>query len=524
MIEHSRANRAYIALNGLAERIHAWLGGAVGTDGSYPAPALAKRAVQAIVEPMFSPFLREYGARAAAGTDLPPGASGKFCCGGYGIDLETGRVAPELRTALRCIAEFAALWLQHLAVFLQWALRRPGGDGPATLVFGVGRDSIWAGGSDARFLDYCRKGPIAPLSQASRLLVQTGPDRPEAGLPDGRHAHYVRFPQQALLLGQRFSARWLAELLYGHCAALLEYLRLMARAPALCALGRDYASHALATSLARRGLIESVVLTVSNYSRQLLWMTDLPGRRFRCHMVWYSMSSNPLTYKADPVFAAFPLYQYIRADDFWLWTPGQAAFLARVGIPGERHTIGPILWYLPGVPPRQDRPEFRVAVFDVLPVSEAWNRTYGLPYNYYETANAIRFIRDITAAAHAAESALGRRVSLVLKHKRPVAAIHDAAYQAALAEAGAPPHGRLESVPPDTDIFSLIASADLVVVIPFSSPAYIASHLGVPSVYHDPTGALAPLYEQAPGIQFSGSDQELARTFQAVLARAIEAA
>jgi polysaccharide biosynthesis PFTS motif protein len=46
--------------------------------------------------------------------------------------------------------------------------------------------------------------------------------------------------------------------------------------------------------------------------------------------------------------------------------------------------------------------------------------------------------------------------------------------------------GKFKLLDPDIDIFELISSARLVVVIPFSTPALIAKRLGVKSCYYNP--------------------------------------
>lgn len=512
--------RSYQALNTLAERIHARLQRTLPEVPIYSRFALSKRTTQGVVEILLNPFLRELAARVAAGNDLLPPERDVLRCGGFRINQSTGDIHATLPLVIRRVGEFMLLWCYALMVMGSWMLRAPATSrGAATLVYGVGRENIGNPESSARFLKFCRDGPIEPLVKASRLVVQRvdvpAAHRAEDGI------EFSRFPLLALLLGQRFQAGWLLRLLRHHFSALLQYFFNVLRAPVLCVLGRDYAEHGLAVALNDHSLIENIIITNSNYARQPLWMTNLPGRRYRLHMVWYSVSgSNPLVYKVDPVVGVFPLAPLLRADEFWYWTPGQAAFYARLGVDGTTHVVGPILWYLPGSAPAASSDgllrEYRVAVFDVTPTNPAFAQGYGLAYNYYDGKNVAAFIEDVITAQRAAESALNAKVAVILKNKRTYAGIHDQDYLS-LIRALSRPGGSIRLVPPETDMFSLISNSDLTVVIPFSSPAYVASHLGVSAVYHDTTGMLAPTFEASPKIRFSSSRDELARVFVAEL-------
>ena len=339
--------RSYQALNALAERIHGWLQRTLPDVTICSKPALAKRSGQGAVEILLNPFLRELAARAAAGSDLLPPEQGVFRCGGFEINPSTGEIRPTFFLLIRRVAEFALHWCYALVVIGSWFLRAPRDSrGAAILVFGVGRENIVEGESSARFVKFCSEGPITPLVHAGRLIVQRVDDPASDCVRD--RIEYARFPLHAHLLGQRFRAGWLIRMLWHHFSALIQYFFNVLRAPVLCVLGRDYADHGLAVVLNDRALIENIVITNSNYARQPLWMTDLPGRRYRLHVAWYSMSgSNPLVYKDDPVVGVFPLAPFLRADEFWFWTQGQAAFYARLGVAGMMHVVGPILWHLP---------------------------------------------------------------------------------------------------------------------------------------------------------------------------------
>jgi hypothetical protein len=434
-----------------------------------------------VVEILLNPYLRGLAARAAAGSDLLPPERDALRCGGFKINPFTGKIRPTFPLLIRRVGEFTLHWSHALVVISSWVLRAPRNSrGAATLLFGVGKESIAQGEIAVRFVKFCSEGPITPLVQANRLLVQRV-DGPASGCANDR-TEYARFPLHALLLGQRFQAGWLLRILWNHFSALLQYSFDVLRAPMLCVLSRDYADHGLALVLNDLALIENVVTTNSNYPRQPLWMTDLPGRRYRLHMVWYSVTSNPLIYKDDPLVGIFPLFPWLRADEFWLWTQGQADFFTRLGVAGTMHVVGPILWYLPENAPgarwSEVQDAYQVAVFDVTPTNRTFDQGYGLAYNYYDGSNVAAFIEDIIFAQRATESALNKKVTVILKFKRIHTRIHHQDYLALIRKLSEP-EGPIRLVPPETNMFSLISGSDLAVVIPYSSPAYVASRADV---------------------------------------------
>jgi polysaccharide biosynthesis PFTS motif protein len=73
-------------------------------------------------------------------------------------------------------------------------------------------------------------------------------------------------------------------------------------------------------------------------------------------------------------------------------------------------------------------------------------------------------------------------------------------------------------IPYEANLFSLLSECSLAVVIPYSSPAYVASYLGVPAIYYDPTRELLPTNEQSSLIFFASGRDELIRTISEILA------
>jgi polysaccharide biosynthesis PFTS motif protein len=55
----------------------------------------------------------------------------------------------------------------------------------------------------------------------------------------------------------------------------------------------------------------------------------------------------------------------------------------------------------------------------------------------------------------------------------------------------------------------MVSESIVAVTIPYSSPAYVAAALGIPSIFYDPTGTLVPSYEEVHGLQYAAGISDL---------------
>jgi hypothetical protein len=494
----------YNRVAALLRRIELALEAGIRDGPIYGREAVARRLLQEIGTLMVPELRREDAHRAVAGRPALEQETLVFDCAGLEIDSGSGRVRCGARLWLRSVGAFVVFWCGLLGVAAASTVRRAHGFS-ATLVSGV--DEPLESG-DAAFAEFARSGPIAPLNEARFLLVQTG--RQDVRSTDPARIAYARNPLLALARANSLGLAGFAFFLMQHARALAAFLFGAARRPLLALLWRDYAFQALVAALDRRGLIEAIVLTNGLWGQQLLWMTDLPGRRFRMHMLFYSMNDRPHAYKDIPERCpAHPTMRHMRADHFWLWTPGQAQLMREEGVRAEMHVAGPIVWTRLESHPREGARW--ISVFDITPVTAEATLELGLLGNFFSTENMLAFLDGIEGAMRAA----GLDLQLVVKPKRRPAAIHDPRYLSRLERSDA-----FKPLPPETSAATVIASSAAVIVFPFSSVAYLADRLGVPAIYFDPTGRLAPTYEAAPNIRFAGNVAELADALRATAGRA----
>ena len=495
----------YNRISDVVELCGRWLEHALPGNTFYQRQAVIGRTKQRLADILHYPVLAGQAQLIEADADSPSSPAATMECAGLSLCLTSGQARPRWGLLWRSLREFALHWF-YLFGAATAALWRSAAarQGPATLVSGVGAADLCPGGDDTQFIDYCRSGTISVLRSASSIIVQAARNT-RSSQPGW--ASYARHPLSRLLRESGLSPVDYLRFCGLHLTCAWLYLSDTARFPLLCMLARDYAYFAAASMLNRGGLIENIVITNSQYSQQPLWMTDLPGRRYHVHMVFYSMMGSAFVYKEAPVNAVFPAFRYLRADDYWVWTEGQAQFLRSLGVPGDFHVKGPLVWRRPAAR-RPDCRSLSIAVFDVTPISPQTEKLLGLPYNYYRTSNAIAFLSGILAAREQLNKQLDGQLRIILKHKRAYHAIHDVRYREQI-DAWCNVDRHMDLAPPDCNILSLIEDAKVVIVAPFSSPAYIAAHLGVPAIYYDPGSELLPTFEPHPLIHIAAGPEEL---------------
>ncbi len=420
---------------------------------------------------------------------------------GITINTYSGKVGFTPWFLLRSYLEFLAHWLYTLFTIL--CIGTATSRGKATLVFGVGVESMFFGDNDMHFVEYCANGPITPLSAAKRLIVQHITFK---GTCSDARVSYARHPIAQLACEIQISWQERLTLFARHLLMPGRYLWSTLRCPPLALLGRDFALGPLMEALDRSGMIEAVVFTNSNYSIQPMWARS--PRTYETHMVWYSQNVIPFEMKADNFTKDLPNYRYMQLDVHWVWTPGFRQYLIEHGGRAQRiEVVGPVTWYLPESFLGKQTASFNIAVFDITPIGDEYAESIGLLGNYYCPPTAIGFLKGILEAVASLRKSESVDCIVSLKHKRNYSPLHDQGY---IEEVNKQVQkGEIKLIPFDTNIYSFIADSDVVIVIPNSSPPYIATTLGVPSIYFDPTMEMRQTFEPAPGVFFASGVDDL---------------
>ena len=504
MLPKFNTARAYLSFDEIAQVIEHYLPSRIRPVFGYSAEQIVARVVQRFVEISLAPFVQECAKKVKIGekpislADQPV----EF----FGFSISSEKISMSNKVLLKALADFFIHALHVLAVMIIYTFKPSNKKlESCTLVFGVGIESITRNGSDAEFIQFCKKSEIKPLNTANSIIVQSAQSI-NTTLPN--YASYSRFPLMLLISNNPPSFMQLGSFLIEHTKATITYFKKIYDCSLVSLIGRDFAYHAMIKFLNQKHLIENVVITNSNYSSQPLWMRCFEGCNFNTHMVWYSQNTIPFTYINDPISIPLPNNRHIYADESWVWTKGYADYLLAIGIKSKTNVVGPIVWYLPNLKPASKvGDEFKITIFDVTPVVENFAEELGIFYNYYSTENCMRFVQDIVTTCEAIKKETNVNIKLVLKHKREHHALHDKNYIKLIDQLSN--QSQIYLAESEADIFDLVTSSQLVIVIPYSSPVSIANYLKVPSIYFDATQELLPTYENAKNSYFASDKDEL---------------
>ena len=444
----------------------------------YPSKAIAQRIVQILLRDHYHGFLCASQKRQS--DEAYPNLDGS----GQGVFVRT--LTPPRISRLQALKQL--LYLAAVSAFYLFKIgtqlgRRQGKAQQVSVFLTPGLEAYLPEAERATgLLEYAQNGPVKLLRESACTLVQDPTCRTSAG-----HFHFCASPWREITRYTRWSPKecfryaLLAARTWISCAVRFW------RYPELSLLGRDLAFHPMIKTLSRGRKLQDIILTTSAYFDQPIWLNHLPNRTFSSHMVWYATNTRPFKYKQSRFYSEHPSAQYLQVDCAWIWNRDHQIWIESATSIKKTVICGPILFKTPG-DERQNPPRKRydILVFDVTPVPYEWIQKNLLPgmYYYFNTENMKRFLSDVLAWRDSA----GRKPKVALKAKRHYHKIHDQAYIQFVADLEK--NAEVEIVAPMDNIYDIVAAARSVVVVPFSSPAYVAGQLEVPATFYDSSGHL----------------------------------
>lgn len=496
-------------INSCRDRLRADLFEACG----YSAQVLTDRLMQRLVEISLQPYTSVVSALCKTTSNCFPTPGTKINCSRAFIEMESGGITITSKQWLANQLDFFLHWGFCLLAIL--AVKKASKNNlPAVLVFGVGEESLFKDGNDEQFVNYCRLGPIEPLRNGKRFLVESTSKNVSSCNLDFA---YSRKPLIDLLREARLGFWGRFQLLVNHLILFFAYVSAAFRLPQLSLLGKDFAYSSISFELDERGLIESIVLTCSSFTSQPLWLREL--HRSKTHMIWYSQNWKPISYVAGKLDSDLPNLRWIRVDTHWVWTHAFAEYLRTLGHSGRIEIVGPIMLYMPELSvPATDA--IKVVIFDVPAVDDkVLLRLCGELTNYFHPEKLHAFTDNIISLKSELEKIFGLPVFLCLKRKRGYHTNYNRAYFDYLEKLGA--LGSISLASHTENLYSLISSAHLVIVYPYTSPAYVAEFLGVPCIFYDPTGSIAQhdFCDNRSMVNFANGPQSLLGAAVAALSR-----
>jgi polysaccharide biosynthesis PFTS motif protein len=210
-------------------------------------------------------------------------------------------------------------------------------------------------------------------------------------------------------------------------------------------------------------------------------------------MFWYSDNSRQIKgidFRSDEEID----YSYLELhsiDIHCVWTESWATIL-RNHSHGEVIVIGPILFRnlaFCSRPSNKRSGLVKCLVFDVTPKQALSNSN-----NFYKEDNVISFMQDILESFESMEV----QARIDLKPKRSYTKLDSRKYLEFLKENS----DKFNLLSPIQDIPKLMEDYDLIVCIPYTSPAIIGKYLGVRTIFYSPTSdfILQEEYEKIPVI------------------------
>lgn len=475
-------NHSNLAFDREIDNSRKWLQTKIIDACGYPAEILLARLMQRLVEIGIGPYASAVSTLSKNSSKCSfPMAGTQINAGRAFIETCSGRITFSISQWLANQFDFFLHWMLCLIAIL-FSKTAKGASSPATLIFGVAEESLFKDGSDEQFINYCLAGPLPPLREGKRIFIQTTFRNVASRNPD---VTYARNPLISCLREARLGFFGRLQLLLRHLNLFPAYFLAVIRLPSLSLIGKDLAYTAISFELDNRGLINSLILTCSHCATQQLWMRM--WHHSKVHMIWYAQNWRPIAYSVDNLISDVPNLRWMRVGTHWVWTHAFARHLKALGHDKEIKIVGPVVWTLPEIisPPND---VINISIFDISPFHDSIALAYGEISNYYSPDNLFSFIRDITSLKPQIEKAFHRPVSLRLKTKRGHKASYDKAYFDYLEELDSQGAILLEHY--STNIYSLISGSHLIIAYPFTSPAYIAEALNVPTIYYDPTKSI----------------------------------
>lgn len=421
------------------------------------------------------------------------------------INSLTGNVQITNKLIIKSLSIYVYFWLKLFLFNLCSLIVFEKDSKKAVLFYGLGSKAIIYKDSDQRFIEFCKYGPIRPLNNFEKLIMQ---EFSFTGSLSDRTVLYRRYPIEELLCHSNLSISQRIELLIKQIQFLIIYLYVIVRNPIILLLAKDVVYLPLFILLDKYNYIDSVIITNSSFYFQPLWIRGPNTKKYKVHNIHYSQNDKPVTYIFDKLDVNSPAVSKIYSDVHWVWTSGRKEEVIKRGHNGEVNVVGPILGYLQdNVNIKKDDEIIKIAIFDILPVKPNYRAAIGVIRNPYITENMILFIKNIVSVIDSIHKEENIKIDLYIKHKRSHSHIHDEIYLEYIRELIN--NGTLKLIPDDENLYTLLSQCALAINAAYTSVAYICNHLKREAVYYDPAHELLPTYEPSNYITFINNKQAL---------------
>lgn len=189
-------------------------------------------------------------------------------------------------------------------------------------------------------------------------------------------------------------------------------------------------------------------------------------------MAWYSTNSKPIYAKNDLQRLG------IRIDAFrdyisehWVWNENEINFLQSNGVENVI-AVGPVI-FNDKIIGERDPEKFVITYFDVTPIQGN--------EGFYSEVNTISVLDSILKVCEVLNDKYPNRLVLQIKPKRKYYHFHSKNYVSSIKKYSK--MKKLKLLEPTANLYKTVSKSDLVLAIPFTSPALIAKELYINSYF-----------------------------------------
>lgn len=216
------------------------------------------------------------------------------------------------------------------------------------------------------------------------------------------------------------------------------------------------------------------ILTAQSTMHILPVSFRIPNSKFNRKMLWYSTNSQPIMKRNAVVEKPnFSKYLNSNVDLHFVWDLNSRNFLKTNGI-SRISIVGSIL-FVKQEKISVSKKGLNLVYFDVTPFKNA--------NTYYTEKRMIENLCSLIEVVEKLSLERGEVINLLIKPKRETKGSHSREYIEQLDSFER--YGRIQILRPETNLYGLIANADVVIGIPFTSPVVVGREMGIRSAFMD---------------------------------------
>ncbi len=391
---------------------------------------------------------------------------------------------------------FVVFWIAITILGLV-AILKKGNQKSVGIIYSLTEEQYLKNGSTREFEKFCLDGPIQELREPEYHICSSKSFYHSQG-----KFHYCKYPHLAAIEKCETSIFDIFSFLGLQLKYFLEFCLSLFSKPLILVLDLDYAEFGVIEFLNLKKFIKNYFLTQSSFYNQKLWLTDLPNKKFKAIMLWYSTNSIPILSGISENYNIYPEISLLRVDIHYVWNHLKKKWLENYISYGEVRACGSVLFYNDTFKSiksfSSNQSDISISVFDVVPRKDDFALFY--TFNYWKA-----FLDGVLESCKEIEKATNKKIKVFLKPKRKMTYFSFSPEYIPYIESK---KNDLILLAIESSIYELCDISDVVVTIPFSSPAVLCHERKGNSTYYDPSGVFVRP-EPRLGVPICFSKEEL---------------